>query len=228
MDPLCHRCGDTLARDAAFCAQCGSPQLRYTAQETDFLPGANGEASPAPQAQSMQGSGVLWKPAIRIALWVSLGAGVLSAVLAAASLLWIIGGAILVITLYRRSVPGVMLQPSQGARIGLLTGTMTAAAAMAGNTLLLVTQRFGLHQGNLLDATLNSAMQQALARAATGAEAQAQMASTLAFLLSPEGRAGMVLLGMGFIAFVILLLSVVGGVLGVQMYRNGSKPQPTA
>ena len=217
-----------MARGAAFCAQCGSPQLRYTAQESDFLPGANGEASPAPQAQSMDSSGVLWKPAIRIALWVSLGAGLLSSVLAAASLLWILGGAILVITLYRRAVPGVLLQPSQGARIGLLTGTLTAATAMAGNTLLLVIQRFGLHQGNLLDSTLNSTMQQAMARAASGAEAQAQMASTLAFLLSPEGRAGMVLCGMGFIALVILLLCVVGGVLGTQMYRNRSKAQPTA
>ncbi len=217
-----------MVRGAAFCAHCGSPQLRYTAQEIDFLPGANGEASPAPQAQSMQGSGVLWKPAIRIALWVSLGTGALSAVLAAASLLWIVGGAVLVVALYRRSVPGVTLQPRQGARIGLLTGTMTAAAAMAGNTLLLFTQRFGLHQGKLLDATLNSALQQALAHAASGAEAQAQMASTVNFLLSPEGRAGMVLLGMGFIAVVILLLSVMGGVLGAQMYRSGGKPQPSA
>ena len=217
-----------MARNAAFCAGCGAPQLRYTAQETDFLPGANGEASPAPQAQSMECSGVHWKPAIRIALWVSLGAGILSSVLAAASLLWIVGGAILVIALYRRSVPGVMLQPSQGARIGLLTGTLTAAAAMAGNTLLLVIQRFALHQGSLLDSTLNSTMQQAMARAATGAEAQAQMASTISFLLSPEGRAGMVLMGMGFIAVVILLLSVIGSVLGTRMYRSRSKPQPTA
>jgi ribosomal protein L40E len=228
MDLLCHRCGDTLAQASAFCGHCGAPQLRYTAQETDFLPGSNGEASPAPQAQSMEYSGVQWRPVIRIALWVSLGAGILSSVLAAASLLWILGGAVLVIVLYRRSVPNALLQPGQGARIGMLTGTLTAAAAMASNTLLLVIQRFVLHQGSQLDATLNSTMQQAMTRATSGAEAQAQMASTVTFLLSPEGRAGMVLLGMGFIAAVILLLSVAGGVLGTRMYRSRSKPQPTA
>jgi hypothetical protein len=33
---------------------------------------------------------------------------------------------------------------------------------------------------------------------------------------------------MGFIAAVILLLSVIGSVLGTRIYRSRSKPQPTA
>ena len=89
-------------------------------------------------------------------------------------------------------------------------------------------QRYGLHQGNLLDASLNSTVQQAINRASTGTEAQAQGdTSTLAFLLSPEGKAGMVLAGMACIALIILLLSIAGGVLGAQFYRNRRNIQPS-
>lgn len=172
-------------------------------------------------------SGIQWKPAIRIAAVVSLAAGLLSSFLAMGSLIWVLGGAVLVIAIYRRRVPYPELQLSLGARIGVVTGTMTAIIAIAGNTLLLLIQRYGLHEGKLLDANLNSTVQQSMSRAAAGTEAQTQMTAALSFLLSPEGRAGMVLLGMGFIALIILLLSIAGGVLGVQLYRNRQSAQPS-
>lgn len=169
---------------------------------------------------------IQWKYAIRAAAGVSLLVGLLTSVLAMGSLLWIVGGAVLVIALYRRRFPYALLQARLDARIGLVTGTMTATMAVAGNTLLLVVQRYGLHQGNLLDAALSSTMQQAMNRAAAGSEAQAQMASATAFLLSPEGRAGMVLMGMACIAAIILILSIAGSILGTQFYRNRSHTQP--
>lgn len=226
MDLLCHRCGNTLARDASFCPQCGAPQLRFTASET-APPSSTGQtADRADLPVGVEHGDIQWKSAIRIAASVSLAVGLLSSILALGSLLWVMGGAVLVIALYRRRVPYAALQPSLGARIGVVTGTMAAAFAVAINTLLLVFQRYGLHQGNLLDASLNSTVQQAISRASTGTEAQAQVTTTLAFLLSPEGKAGMVLAGMACIALIILLLSIAGGVLGAQLYRNRRNIQP--
>jgi len=226
MHLLCHRCGDTLAGEASFCPQCGAPQLRFTPPEV--APPSTGQAADRSNPPAgVERSDIQWKSAIRIAASVSLAVGLLSSILALGSLLWVMGGAVLVIALYRRRVPYAILQPSLGARIGVVTGTMTAACAVAINTLLLVFQRYGLHQGNLLDASLNSTVQQAINRASTGTEAQAQVTTTLAFLLSPEGKAGMVLAGMACIALIILLLSIAGGVLGAQFYRNRRNIQPS-
>ncbi len=228
MHLLCHRCGDTLAGNASFCPQCGAPQLRFTPPEVAPLsstgPAAADRSDPP---VGVERGDIQWKSAIRIAASVSLAVGLLSSILALGSLVWVMGGAVLVIALYRRRVPYAVLQPSLGARIGVVTGTMTAAIAVAINTLLLVVQRYGLHQGNLLDASLNSTVQQAISRASTGTEAQAQVTTTLAFLLSPEGKAGMVLAGMACIALIILLLSIAGGVLGAQFYRNRRNIQPS-
>ncbi|HUZ05437.1 MAG TPA: zinc ribbon domain-containing protein [Acidobacteriaceae bacterium] len=230
MKPLCHRCGNILIEDASFCAQCGAPQLRFTPPDPDVPPGGSleeGRAGAHPRVLGVERHAeIQWKAAIQIAALVSLGVGVLSSILAVGSLLWVLGGAVLVIFLYRRRVPYAVLQPRLGARIGVVTGALTAAIAVAGNTILLLVQRYGLHQGKLLDETLSNTVQQAMSRAATGTEAQAQMASAVSLLLSPEGRAGMVLLGMAFIALIILILSIAGGVLGVQIYRNRSDAHP--
>lgn len=225
MDLLCHRCGNALANDASFCAQCGAPQLRFT--PPDQITVAE-EGVPAGHRRILvieRRADIQWKSAIQIAAMVSLVVGLLSAVLAIGSLLWVLGGAVLVIALYHRRVPYAVLQPSLGARIGVVTGTLTALIAVAGNTILLLVQRYGLHQGKLLDETLTSTFQQAMNRAAAGTEAQAQMTTAMAFLLSPEGRAGMVLLGMAFIALIILVLSIAGGVLGAQIYRKRNNAQ---
>ncbi len=200
--------------------------MRYTSPTASALEEPTPAPGRRPVAAAEGASGVQWKSAIRIAAVVSLASGLLSSFLAMGSLIWVLGGAVLVIALYRRRVPSPELQLSLGARIGVVTGTLTAIIAIAGNTLLLLVQRYGLHEGKMLDASLNSTVQQSMSRAAAGTEAQTQMTSALSFLLSPEGRAGMVLLGMAFIALIILLLSIAGGVLGVQLYRNRQSTQP--
>ncbi|HEX4021899.1 MAG TPA: zinc ribbon domain-containing protein [Acidobacteriaceae bacterium] len=226
MDSLCHRCGNTLASDASFCPHCSAPQLRFTPPEPDE---PTEQGAPVGHRRILvveRHSDIQWKSVIRIAAAVSLVVGLLSSILAIGSLLWVIGGAVLVIGIYHRRVPYAALQPSLGARIGVVTGTLTAATAVAGNTILLLVQRYGMHQGKLLDETLTTTVQQGMSRAAAGTEAQAQMTSVITFLLSPEGRAGMVLLGMALIALIILLLSIAGGVLGAQIYRNRRSTQP--
>ena len=226
MPLLCHRCGNSLAADANFCSECAAPLLRYSSPDSGTPNNEAAAPGRRPVTLPEGRSGIQWKSAIRISAIVSLAAGLLSSFLAIGSLIWILGGSVLVIAIYRRKVPSPELQLSLGARIGVLTGALTAIFAVTGNTVLLLVQRYALHQGNALDASLSSTVQQSMSHAATSTEAQAQVSTALSFLLSPEGRAGMVLLGMGFVALIILLLSIAGGVLGVQLYRNRQSAQP--
>ncbi|HET9100489.1 MAG TPA: hypothetical protein VFN62_08865 [Acidobacteriaceae bacterium] len=218
MDLVCHRCSATLEPDAYYCPVCGAPQIRYVAD--------GGEASPAMpgvgvnlQAAAASGASVSWKMAIRIAAIVGTAVGVLSAVLAAGSVLWVAAGAVVAIGIYHRRRPLTSLGPRVGARVGALLGLIAATVAFAANSVLLVVQRYGLHQGNAIDTQLTAIVKQAAARATT-MDPQAPVASFTSFWLSAEGRIGLILLTMAFLSVLIVLFAIAGGVLGAQIYRR--------
>jgi len=162
---------------------------------------------------------VHWKQAIRIALSVGIGVGILSALLAAGSVLWVAIGAVVVIGIYRKKLPNALLNARIGGRIGALVGILAASIALAGNALMLVFQRFGLRQGNLIDVQLTSIVKQA-AEHATNMDPQAPVATFTSFWLSAEGRVGLILLTMAFLSVLIVIFAIAGGVLGAQVYRS--------
>lgn len=171
------------------------------------------------QAAAASGASVSWKMAIRIAAIVGTAVGVLSAVLAAGSVLWVAAGAVVAIGIYHRRRPLTSLGPRVGARVGALLGLIAATVAFAANSVLLVVQRYGLHQGNAIDTQLTAIVKQAAARATT-MDPQAPVASFTSFWLSAEGRIGLILLTMAFLSVLIVLFAIAGGVLGAQIYRR--------
>lgn len=173
---------------------------------------------------SGSGTSVSWKMAIRIAVLVGTGVGILSALLAAGSVLWVAAGAVVAMGIYHRRRPLTKLGPRVGARVGALLGLIAATVAFAANSVLLVVQRYGLHQGNQIDTQLTAIVKQAAARAAT-MDPQAPVATFSNFWLSAEGRIGLILLTMAFLSLLIVLFAIAGGVLGGQIYRSsrGSK-----
>ena len=228
MDLVCHRCSATLEPDAYYCHECGAPQIRYVAEEGEaaqITAGAGIDVSAT--AADSTGTSISWKMAIRIAVAVGTGVGILSALLAAGSVLWVAIGAILAMGIYHRRRPLTLLGPRVGARVGALLGLIAATVAFAANSVLLVVQRFGLHQGNEIDTQLTSIVKQAAARAAT-MDPQAPVASFTNFWLSAEGRIGLILLTMAFLSVLIVLFAIAGGVLGAQIYRSsrGNKALP--
>jgi len=219
MDLVCHRCSATLEPEAYYCQACGAPQIRYVADESETAQVIPGISVNLQAGAAASGASISWKMAIRIAALVGTGVGILSALLAAGSVLWVAAGAVVAIGIYHRRRPLTLLGPRVGARVGALLGLIAATVAFAANSVLLVVQRYGLHQGNEIDTQLTSIVKQAAARAAT-MDPQAPVTSFTNFWLSAEGRIGLILLTMAFLSVLIVLFAIAGGVLGAQIYRS--------
>ena len=219
MDLVCHRCSATLEPEDYYCQACGAPQIRYVTDEGETAQGMPGVSVNLHAGAAGSGASISWKMAIRIAAIVGTAVGVLSAVLAAGSVLWVAAGAVVAIGIYHRRRPLTLLGPRVGARVGALLGLIAATVAFAANSVLLVVQRYGLHQGDQIDTQLSSVVKQAAARAAT-MDPQAPVTSFTNFWLSAEGRIGLILLTMAFLSVLIVLFAIAGGVLGAQIYRS--------
>src|SRR5271170_5576350 len=144
MDPVCHRCGAALnSSDELFCPHCGAPQLRY---EPSDEPGISAASRP----QTIFGGNldvVSWKAAVVSALLVAIPVGLLSSILDFGSL-WVIGGGIATVSLYRRRV-GIPPTSRMGWRIGGLLGVLAAFISTAIYSLKLLVQRYKLHSSEL-------------------------------------------------------------------------------
>ncbi len=222
MELVCHCCSATVEPDAIYCQNCGSPQVRFVAPEENSATGSGAEGKTLESlhaAEAVESGAIQWKPTIRIAATVAIAVGILSTLLAVGSVLWVAAGAVVVIGMYHRRQPRAFLGRRVGARIGALVGLLAAAVALAGNAIFLVIQRYGMHQGTLIDTQLIGIVKQAAERAAA-MDPQAPVATFANFWLSAEGRIGLILLTMGFLALLIFLFAIAGGVLGAQIYRS--------
>ena len=223
MNALCHRCGTTLSASDLFCPNCGAPQVK-------FEPQAIGESSyetTRPMRPALPTQSVSWKDAVRAALIVAIPSGILSAisVLSWGCCLWVVGGAALAIGLYRKLAPGFSLDARSGFRIGALVGLIAAYTTVAATAVWRVFARFVLHQGLEIDRNYDAAMQQVSASAAqSNPDAQTQLRTLMHLLMSPDGRAGLILWSSVVSALGIVLFSALGGVLGVRLFTMRKGP----
>jgi hypothetical protein len=223
MNALCHRCGTSLSASDLFCPSCGAPQVKF-----DPLPeGESGYAGASPMRPAVPAQRVSWKEAVKAALIVAVPSGILSAisVLSWGCCLWVVGGAALAIGLYQKRDPGFQLDARSGFRIGALAGLVAAYTSVAVTALWRVFSRFVLHQGAEIDRAYEAAMRQVSASAIqSNPEAQAQLKTMLHLLMSPDGRAGLILWSSVLSAFGIVLFSALGGVLGVRLFAPRKRP----
>lgn len=219
MQPHCHRCGATLGQPGAFCPSCGAPQLRLQpSDETVGLAGGSNDAARAPLVMS-------WKHAVAAASVAALPMGILSSsVLPVASMgccLWVAGGSIAAVALYHRRAANALLDVRTGLKIGAVAGLLAAFIATALNGFTLLFQRYALHMGTAIDATLAAFVDQIKAKSAQAApEVQAQMQDYIRFLLSPEGKAAWFLIGSATAAVGIVLFAAAGGALGAKIFAG--------
>ncbi len=216
MNLLCHRCGATLSASELFCPNCGSPQLKFAQQEETESSYASGRPSGGlPRAQ-----GISWKDAILAALFVAVPAGLLSAVsvLSWGCCLWVVGGAVLAISVYHRRAPSFLLETRSGIRIGAVAGLIAAYSSVIATAIWRVFARYVLHQGYAIDQFYDSVIQQSTALVQANPDAQAQWRSYVHFLLSPDGRAAYTLMNAATTSVGIILFSAIGGALGVRLF----------
>lgn len=226
MNALCHRCGATLEQPDLFCANCGAPQVRFETPEAGAEPAYTGTR---PARLLPVSAGISWREAIRAVLMVAIPAGIFSAVavLSWGWCMWVAGGAMLAVTIYRKRAPGFVLDTRSGLRIGALSGLIAAYAAVATTAIWRAFARFILHQGASIDTLYEKLIQQATLLVQSNPEAQAEWHSYMHFLLSPDGRAAYTLMNAATTSLGIILFSALGGALGARFLapRNGgAKP----
>lgn len=222
MEQVCHRCGATLNQSDPFCPHCGAPQLRYEASEE---PVVSGSTLPAQRFNPRNPNAVSWRDAILTASLVALPAGLLSSLLGLEAL-WVLAGAVAVISFYRRRT-GTLLNGRMGWRIGLLFGIFAAAIATAADGITLLVQRFALHQGSVLDQRYHNLGQQLTDQLLhSNPDAASALPGFVHFWLTPDGAAAMVLINATGLAISVLLFAAAGGALGARLTTKS--PQRSA
>ena len=223
----CHRCGAGLGAPDLFCPNCGSPQVRFEPRTE----GDSSLASTRPIQLAAPSQGISWRDAINAALIVGVPAGILTAisVLAWGCCLWVVGGAVVCIGLYRKRAPAFRLDTRSGLRIGALAGIIAAYTSVAVTAAWRVFARFVLHQGAAIDKFYDTFIRQSFSQQSavflqSNPETQAQLKTSLHFLLSPDGKAAYTLMYSAITALGIVLFSALGGALGVRLYTARKGP----
>ena len=196
------------------------PQLIYASD------GANGPTPPEVWNEvARDASSVCWRSAVRYALLLGVPAAMLSSdpsPLNGLGLMWMAVAATWVVILYVRNQRPAWITVGAGARIGLVTGLVSAWLCFAINGLTLFVRRNWLHQGNDLDAFWKSIVDHSLQLTASFAPTDPAMAAgyhplSPAWMLSPEGRATMWTSNLLTSAVFLLLFALLGGAIGARM-----------
>jgi hypothetical protein len=198
-----------------FCSTCGSPQLKF-AQEEGPDSHAAGARLPGTIARAQ---GISWKDAILSALIVAVPTGLLSSisVLSWGCCLWVVGGAVLALSVYQKRAPGFVLETRSGWRIGAVAGLIAAYSSVIGTAVWRIFSRFVLHQGSEIDQLYDSMIQQSTALVQTTPETLEQWRSYVHFLMTPDGRAACTLMNAAGTSAGIIFFSAIGGALGVRL-----------
>ena len=217
MEKACHRCGTSVSREDTFCPTCGAPQLNF-----DLSSQEPSEPGSEPQTTPQRPGQVNWRDAIGASITVALPAGILCGLpmLSSGLLLWVMGGASLVILLYKKKRPMSLLNARSGFRIGSLTGLVIAYVSVAVEAIYSVVQRFPMHGGATIDREYESVISQVTTSVQTTPETQAQVHAMFRFLLSPDGRAGSSFAIMIFIASTTIMFASLGGYIGVRLFAG--------
>jgi hypothetical protein len=227
MEMTCTRCHQPVPADSCYCSACGLPQLVYQA-ETGSTP------SPTerwPEVVRDAGS-IDWKPGIRAALAMAVPAGLLSSGISPAGtfgIFWMAGAALWAVTLYLRSQRPALITVGAGARIGLVTGLIAAWLAFGVSGAGMFVTRVALHQGGQIDSawseSVASLYQQMESQMSASADAAQQLEAQRRFMLSPEGRAGFMTMGLVLYCGLLVLLAVGGGALGARILARSHRPE---
>jgi hypothetical protein len=216
----CHRCSSALEDDANFCPHCAAPQLRVAPPEE------TAEAAAGPIHTFVRDRrSIDWRKVIQLALWIAIPVGFIAPFFFPL----VIAGPIILISLYQRRRPGTApLDGKTGFRIGALLGVLAAYVSAFGLAGWQIFERYSLHQGSTLDAQFAMQVQQsaeATQRMAQANTMNAQQAKAmLDFFLSPDGRVTYTFFYTAVLAFGIVLLAGLGGMLGARLARRSAQP----
>lgn len=220
MELICQRCGaGLLSDDAAFCSNCGLPQLRIS--EDAITPADEPAGQERTELRASKPVGNMradWRYALRCAITVAAPAGILMIFASRSELatlllfLWIIGAAMLAVVLYHRGRPALPLSFKMGARIGATTGTLMAGILFFIFAVTAFTMRFHEHSSEM-----DNAYRERIEQVA----AQQKLTPELEQLFrSPEGKAGVMVGGCVFYGLILIGMCTITGATGGALLRT--------
>lgn len=212
MEHACHRCGKAVEDGVPFCPQCGAPQIRVMAappapgrsSASMVLEGRPEKSATLPSLRPAGLSGA-WRAANLaggLGALVCLIVAVLTGLPQVGFLVWMLGGGMLAVLIYRRRQHLGPMTGSLGARLGAMAGLM--GFVIFG--LLSLVQMLAMRGTGQLQATLEQALKASAARSGNP-EAQ-QMVQQF---LTPEGMRTLLVLGILLMLVLFLALSSLGG-----------------
>lgn len=155
-----------------------------------------------------------WTEAVRAAVLgglIALGLDLLSILiqpLLLVSLLWALIAPIVVLGIYCARRKHTRIRAGFGARLGLITGMAIAMCMFIADSLQLIVDRFILHRGAEIDATLATLF-------ARVQESQAANQQPMPFNIAiPEFRVGLLLFSLGFGISLYLVYAIISGAFG--------------
>jgi hypothetical protein len=216
----CHRCSGVLEDEASFCPHCAAPQLRVVPPEE------TADAAGGPIHTFVRDRRSLdWRKVIQLALWIAIPLGCIAPFFFPL----VIAGPIVLISLYQRRLPGTALDGRTGFRIGALLGVLAAYVSAFGLAGWQLFERYTRHQGSALDAQFAMQVQQSAEATQRMSQANTmnaeQARAMLDFFLSPDGRVTYTFFYTVSLAFGIVLLAGLGGMLGARLARRSATPQ---
>ena len=224
MEITCTRCHQTVEAENCYCPTCGLPQLQYSAENVPGQAPAERWNEPCATRAPSTGSGLS-----ATAILFAIPAGFLCPMLSPMGFLGLFlmaMAAYWAVVLYVRSQRPAWITVGAGARIGLVTGLLSSwlGAALIGVTLFAA--RVFLHQGKAIDDTWNERFVLPMTQQWTtmGVDAPT-LAALRGWVLSPEGRAGLVLAAVLFLVTLLVLFAVGGGALGARLQARARRPQ---
>ena len=221
MEHLCYKCQTSLDEALPFCPHCGAPQIRVaTPDEESSHPSHPPIAYVSPQTWSTAAPAytphaIQWDVALKGALLSGLAAAVLTAApfVGLGCCLWLLGAGALAVWLYQRRIPGAIVTPGMGMRIGAVSGAIGFVATTIWSVFRFTrdSQEFRTAMAEQMEKSIASN---------PDPRAQEIMRQFMANLNTPEGLATFFVLMMVLMAIVFVVFSAAGGALGASMFAR--------
>jgi len=188
------------------------PQQQFPPPQPGWTQG--GMAYPPPPAA------IQWDLAWRGALLSGVGAGLLSSVpfISIGCCLWMLGAGAVCVSLYQKRVPGTLITPGMGMKLGAVAGLFGFAVNAVLSTASFVALRSG--------ATFRQAMQDQMQKQMASnpdPKVQAMMERMLDWISSPQGAATMIVASLLMMGVVFVIFTAAGGALGASMSRGSRR-----
>jgi hypothetical protein len=163
----------------------------------------------------LQPGAIRWDVAWKGALLCGIGAAILSAIpiVSVGCCLWMLGAGALSVSLYRRQVPGTLITPGMGMRVGALAGVFGFLVNAVVSTVSFVAFRSNGDFRRTMQEQMNKQM-----AGNSDPKVREMMQRMVEWVSTPQGAATLMVLVLLVLAVVFLLFTAAGGALGAALF----------